>query len=774
MNAVTGDFDLSVPRRIHVVGAGGTGMSAICELLSAQGHEVSGSDAKDGPFARWLRSRGVRVDAGHDAAHVAGADAVAVSSAVGAGNVEVVAAREAGIPVLRRAEILALLTATYRTVAVAGTHGKTTTASLLVHALDGAHLDPSYLLGSQLVATGANAHHGGHVLVCEADESDGSFLEIAASAAIVTNVEADHLERWGDLAGVEAAFRKFLGQVSGPRVVCTDDPGALRAAEGFDFVGYGVGPEARVRAVGVEPSARGARFRLVIDGVDHGWVRLALPGRHNVVNATGALAMAHGLGVDIAAAVEGIARFRGVGRRFEFRGTAGGVTFVDDYAHLPTEVEAAIAAARDGSWTRIIAVFQPHLYSRTVEHAADFGAALARADLAVVSDVFAAREDPRDFPGVTGRVVADAVAAGGGDAVYVEDRSGLAARVAQLAEPGDLCMSIGAGDVTGLADEVRPLLEGAETLRKRSAVAAVEDELSPLLGTPPVRDVETGTLTTYRIGGRAALLVEPDDVGELLVVARAVCAHDVDVLVVGRGSNLLVGDAGFLGVALRLGAGFNWIEIDAPMVRAGAATPLPFLARAVGREGLGGLEFGVGIPASVGGAARMNAGGHGGEMADVLARVGVVDLTRPEAGVVERETSELGLAYRHTDLGDDEVVVWAEFALTPGDPEAINARLAEIVRWRKENHPAGEGNCGSVFTNPPGDHAARLIDTAGLKGLRVGGAYVSDKHANFIMAEPWASAADILALVDEVRTRVRERFGIDLQPEVRTAGEFTR
>ncbi|MBX7160838.1 MAG: UDP-N-acetylmuramate--L-alanine ligase, partial [Acidimicrobiia bacterium] len=335
MSAGSAAFDLSRPRRVHVVGAGGTGMSAICTLLAARGHDVSGCDAKDSPFARWLREHGVEVHVGHDRAHVDGADAIVISSAVRDSNVEVVAARESGTAVLSRADLLALLTASYETVAVAGTHGKTTTASLLVHALDGAGLDPSYLLGSQLLATGANAYHGGEVLVCEADESDGTFLEIASAAAIVTNVEADHLERWGDLAGVEAAFREFLEHVTGPRVVCVDDPGARRVAAGLDVIGYGFGDGARVRAAAVEPSGRGVRFRLVVDDEDHGWVRLALPGRHNVVNATGALAMAHALGADLAAAIEGIAAFRGVGRRFEFRGTAGGVTFVDDYAHLP-------------------------------------------------------------------------------------------------------------------------------------------------------------------------------------------------------------------------------------------------------------------------------------------------------------------------------------------------------------------------------------------------------------------------------------------------------
>lgn len=773
-------FDLSAPRRIHVVGAGGTGMSAIAALLAAKGHTVSGSDAKDGPFAQWLRTHGVGVEVGHHGSHVEGVDAVAISSAVAPSNPEVVAAIEAGIPVLARSRILALLTAQYRTVAVAGTHGKTTTASILVHALDGARLDPSYLLGSQLLATGTNAHDAGEVLVCEADESDGTFLELSSAAALVTNVEADHLERWGDLEGVEAAFNRFLLGVEGPRVVCMDDPGARRVSEGVHVVGYGTDAAAAVRAVAIEASGRGARFRLVVDEADLGWVRLALPGRHNVVNATGALAMARELGADLAAAAEGVARFRGVGRRFEFRGSAGGVTFVDDYAHLPTEVAAAIAAARDGSWGRIVAVFQPHLYSRTREHAEGFGAALASADLAVVADVFPARESAQDFPGVSGQDVADAVTRNGGSAVFVADRGELAPGVATLVRPGDLCMSIGAGDVTALADELRPLLEGSAVQVLRHEIDAVEAELAAALVQPPLRDVEAGAFTTYRIGGRAALFVEPSDIGELLAVAEAAHSHGVDVLVVGRGSNLLVGDVGFAGVALRLGAGFNWIETirsrsgPGARVKTGAATPLPFLARAVGKAGLAGLEFGVGIPASVGGAVRMNAGGHGGEIVDVLTTVGVIDLDRPEAGVLERSAADLDLSYRHSNLADHEVVVWAEFALEDGDPEVIRSRLTEIVRWRKENHPAGEGNCGSVFTNPPGDHAARLIDAAGLKGLRIGGAYVSEKHANFIMAEPWASAADVVALVQEVRARVRERHGVDLHPEVRTAGEFTQ
>jgi len=768
------DFDLSVARRIHVVGIGGTGMSAIATLLAAGGHQVTGSDAKESPFLDRLRAEGVQVWTGHDADHVRGSEAVAISSAVRRDNPEVVAAGAAGIPVLSRAQILRLLTASYRTVAVAGTHGKTTTSALLTAALEGAGFDPSYLLGSQLLSTGTNAHRGGEVLVCEADESDGTFLEMVSAAAVVTNVEADHLEKWGDIAALEAAFGRFLAGVEGPRVVCFDDPGARRAATGIEVTGYGTGSDCRFRAVDVEPSGRGSRFRLVVDDADAATVALAMPGRHNVLNATAAVATAVLLGGDVQAAAAGVERFRGVGRRFELRDVIGGVTFVDDYAHLPTEVAAAIAAGREGDWARIVAVFQPHLFSRTVEHADGFGAALAAADLAYVADVFPARESAADFPDVTGRIVADAVSAHGGRAVYVDDRSRLAEEVASDLKEGDLCLTIGAGDVTTIADEVAPLLLGDDLIAEAAEVDAVFSELAAVLAEPPVRRMPMGAVTTYRIGGPAAVFAEPADEVELLAAGEVISSHDLDVLILGRGSNLLVGDRGFRGVVLRLGSGFNWIDADvaSATVRAGAATPLPYLAREVSKFALAGLEFGVGIPASVGGAVRMNAGGHGAEIRQVLSVVGVVDLRRPECGVQVRRAESLGLSYRSSNLSDREVVVWAGFALRAGDAAELRERMTEITRWRKEHHPAGEGNCGSVFTNPPGDHAARLIDDAGLKGLRVGGAYVSDKHANFIMAEPWARPSEVVALVAEVRRRVREFSGVDLQPEVRTVGEF--
>jgi UDP-N-acetylmuramate dehydrogenase len=293
------------------------------------------------------------------------------------------------------------------------------------------------------------------------------------------------------------------------------------------------------------------------------------------------------------------------------------------------------------------------------------------------------------------------------------------------------------------------------------------ERAAALLGDRVRRDVALGPLTTYRVGGPAALFVEVADDDDLARVADAVRATGLDVLVVGKGSNLLVADAGFPGLAVMLGEAVADVEVDGMVVRAGGATPLPVLARRTVAAGLTGLEWAVGVPGSVGGGVRMNAGGHGSDMAASLRRVRVLDLATGEDGVVPVAALELG--YRRSAVSSSHVVVWAEFALEPGDAEAGAAELAEIVRWRRGHQPGGQ-NAGSVFTNPPGDSAGRLVDLAGCKGLRRGSAHVSEKHANFIQADPGGRADDVAALIAEVRARVRSATGVDLHPELRLVG----
>jgi UDP-N-acetylmuramate dehydrogenase len=300
-----------------------------------------------------------------------------------------------------------------------------------------------------------------------------------------------------------------------------------------------------------------------------------------------------------------------------------------------------------------------------------------------------------------------------------------------------------------------------------AALGEAVERAAAALGPRARRDAPLGELTTYRVGGPAALSFEAQDDADLRLAGRALVDSGLPVLVVGRGSNLLVADAGFPGLAITLGEAFASIDVDGTSVRAGAAAALPVLARRTAQAGLAGLEWAVGVPGSVGGAVRMNAGGHGADTGDRLRRIRFVDLTGGLDG--ERDAAALDLAYRHSNLRAEHVVVWAEFELDEGDAAASLAEIGDIVRWRRENQPGGS-NAGSVFTNPPGSSAGRLIDECGLKGLRVGSAFVSPKHANFFQADEGGSADDVRALIAEVQARVEERTGIRLEPELRMVG----
>jgi UDP-N-acetylmuramate--alanine ligase len=450
--------------RVHLVGVGGAGMSGIARILLARGARVSGSDAKDSLALRALSALGATTYVGHDASHVPhDAQAVVVSSAIRPDNVEVVAAHERGIPVEPRAAALAALMAGHRGVAVAGTHGKTTTTSMLTVALQACGVDPSFAIGGDLNEAGSGAHHGtGDVFVAEADESDGSFLRYAPWAAVVTNVEPDHLDHYGDGAAYAQAFADFAARVDpdGLLVVCADDPGALKAATAAKarVVTYGESPDADVRVDSVVLTGARSSFEVVDRGRRLGVFWLSVPGRHNVLNATAALATGLGLGLPMGELRDGLKTFRGARRRFEPRGEAGGVRVYDDYAHHPTELVATLTAARDVAGRgRLVVAFQPHLYSRTQAFAAEFGAALGLADEVVVMDVYAAREDP--VPGVSGRIVAAAVPLPAERVTYEPSWGAVAARLASLARPGDVILTLGAGDVTQLAPDILAALE---------------------------------------------------------------------------------------------------------------------------------------------------------------------------------------------------------------------------------------------------------------------------------------------------------------------------
>lgn len=454
---------------VHLVAIGGAGMSAVARLLLARGFTVSGSDSADGPVLAALREAGARVHLGHDAAHLEGVDTVVVSSAVREDNVELAAARAAGLRVLHRSQALAALLDGTRALAVAGANGKTTTTAMLAVGLAAAGADPSYACGGEIAQLGSNAALGsGDAFVVEADESDGTFLVYHPDVAVVTNVQPDHLDFYGTPEAVADAYAEFAGTVreGGLVVACHDDPGSLALAglaraEGRRVLTYGFGADSDLRVVSSEPDGLGSRSVLERDGVRHELV-LRVPGPHNVLDACAALlAATDGVGADPQAVLDGLAGFVGARRRFEVRGEVAGVTVVDDYAHNPGKVEAVVSTAADvvrrAGRGRVRVVFQPHLYSRTRDFAEAFAAALAPADHVVLLDVYGAREAPVD--GVTSALVADPLAALPGERV-VEVGVGRDDAVASLvaaAGPGDLVLTVGAGDATHLGG---PLLDG--------------------------------------------------------------------------------------------------------------------------------------------------------------------------------------------------------------------------------------------------------------------------------------------------------------------------
>jgi UDP-N-acetylmuramate--alanine ligase len=465
--------------RVHLIGIGGAGMSAVAVLLAAHGVRVSGSDERGGPVLDALRAVGVDAVAGHDARHVDGVDTVVVSSAIRASNVELARARELGVRVLHRSEALALLMRGHRTVAVAGAHGKSTTSAMIAVALDHAGLEPSFAIGATVLgvpgAVGGARVGRGDVLVAEADESDGSFLNFTPELAVITNVEPDHLDHYGDAAAFEAAFVAFARRVraGGWLVVCADDDGARRLAaaarrEGRQVVTYGLSSDADVVLTGVEARSDRDRSGVVELSTDAGALSgsagtrlvqhldLAVPGEHNALNAAAAWCVCLLLGVTSGAAAVGLAAFRGTARRFDERGVVGGVRVVDDYAHHPTEVAALVRAARGvANGGRVLVLFQPHLYSRTRIFAAEFAQALQLADAVVVTEVYGAREDPE--PGVTGALITDQIPVEAG-AVFVADRLAAARWIADRAQRGDLLLTVGAGDVTELGPAILEML----------------------------------------------------------------------------------------------------------------------------------------------------------------------------------------------------------------------------------------------------------------------------------------------------------------------------
>lgn len=744
------------PRRIHLIGVAGSGMSGIAGLLLALGHQVSGSDKVDTVEVKRLQSLGLDFHTPQRAEDVVDAQLVIYSSAIREGNPAYDAARRLGKPMVRRAEALAALMLGKKGVLVAGMHGKTTVSAMAAHVLRAAGAHPSHYVGAEIPILGTNARWdaGGEYFVAEGDESDGTIVNYHPEHVIVLNIEPEHLDHYRDLAAIDAAFAQLLDQTAGKVFYCADDEGAVRVCAGRpQSVSYG--KTGTYRCVDIASSGFASTFAVLRDGEELARVTLNVPGEHNVVNATAVLALASELGLDMTKCAVALGTFRGARRRFEVVHSSDDYLLVDDYGHHPTEIAAVVRAARDAGRSRVLLLFQPHRYTRTQALKEEFGKALALADAVVVTDVYAASEDP--IPGVSGRLVAEAAtAAGCTHATYADSRAQAGLEAGRLLRPGDLLVTLGAGNIH---EQGAALAKDLQTLEKLKAV----------MGPGIARLYEPlAKHTTMRVGGPAQFWLEPETEEGFCELVRTTHEAGIPFMVIGRGSNLIVRDGGLRGVVVRLRRGvFGEFSVDGDRIRSGVGVRLKALSGAAITAGIGGFEWMEGIPGDVGGCLRMNAGAMGVEAFD---QVDLLRYADQEGNILEKTPRDLEVRYRSVPLLRTNYALSAVFRGEKSTPAEVEKRTRDYAAKRKSSQPAG-ASAGCIFRNPEGGKAGQLIDTSGLKNSRVGAARVSDVHANFILNEGGATASEVLALVEQVRAEVLKKQGVRLDTEVQIIGE---
>lgn len=761
------------PRRVHFVGIGGAGMSGLARLLLQQGHRVTGSDLAPNGETKPLEKLGAQVLTGHARAHV-GADTelVVFTSAVNGANEELQAAKELRVPAVRRGELLAALMNHRCNIAVAGTHGKTTTTALIAQVLARSDSAPTFCVGAPVPVLGASSQcGGGKYFVAEADESDGTLIHFTPEYAVCLNIEPEHLDHHGTMERLLANFATFFRSTLGTVFYCADCPNCVATAgQARAAISFGLSENADYRAVEIVATARGSRFVVVCRGERIAPVELVIPGRQNVTNALAAFAVADQLQVPVHKIVTGLREFTGAKRRFDRKFESNGITVVDDYAHHPTEIRATIAAARTLGFQRIVLAFQPHRFTRTQNLLGEFATAFRGVDKLFLADIYAACEPP--LPGVNSRLLFGAVTgAGQTDARYEPDFERLTDALVREAQPGDLIMTMGAGDIYKVGDAVanrlaasRPVTVNAGRSADRLAAdlkQAASSQARVALGERLAQH------TTLRVGGPAEVWVEPWDERDLAALLKFTHHRGIPVTVVGRGTNLLVRDGGIPGVVISLKSEeFARIEVDGDRLFVRAGARLKALVNLARQHEVGGLEFLEGIPGSVGGALRMNAGAMGRQTFEVVEWVRYVS----GAGeIYDAEAKTLPVAYRSCPLLANHVALSAIFRGEKSSCAAIDAKLLEFGNRRRATQPA-QPSAGCIFKNPRAMSAGKLIDELGLKGARVGGAQVSEVHGNFIVNEGRATAADILGLIEVIRQRAREERGIELETEVQILG----
>lgn len=745
--------------RIHLIGVAGSGMSGIAGLCISLGHRVSGTDKAVTVETQRLQTLGLDFSTPSNPAKTASAELVIYSSAIKPGHPDFDAARSAGLPMARRADALAAIMRLKKGIVIAGMHGKTTTSSMGAHVLREGGLHPSHYVGAEIPILGVNAHWdpAGEYFIAEADESDGTIVGYHPEHSLILNIEEEHLDHYADLAAIERAFEQLLANTKGKVFFCADDPNATRlCSRHHQAIAFGESRAALYRFEAVHAKDFQSHFIVTRGGEPLGAVTLNVPGRHNVSNATGVIALATELGVPFAKISAALESFRGAKRRFEIKYRSERYMFVDDYGHHPTEIRATLASAKGTGRKRIITLFQPHRYTRTQALREEFGRAFEDAGMVWVADVYAASEQP--IPGVSGQTIVDAIAQQTGQTgvTFQPRREQIAYEVGRILEPGDLVLTLGAGNIHE---------QGAALARD----VAVLDELQNAMGPGSIKLYEPlARHTTMRVGGPAQFWAEPETEEGFARMVALCTQKGIPLFVMGRGSNLLIRDGGIRGVVAHLARGeFKRLEVHDGLISAGVGVKQRELAIAARDAQIAGFEWFEGIPGNVGGALRMNAGAMGGETFRQVVSVRYVDAY---GEFHTRTAQEMEVHYRDVPMLATHYAVSAIFRGVPGNSEEIVRKLEESMTKRRTSQPK-ESSAGCIFKNPTTIPAGKLIDELGLKGARVGGARVSEIHGNFIVNEGGATGADVLALIDQIKAAAKRDRDIDLHTEVQIIGE---
>ena len=585
-------------------------MSAVARILLDMGHEVSGSDLDSGRIICSLRAAGCRIYKGHRASSVSkGTDVVVYSSSISSDNPEIIRARDLNIRVAHRAEILAEILNAKKGIAVTGTHGKTTTTSLISVMLKKCGLNPTVMIGGEVDLFNGNAELGsGPFAVAEADESDSSFLHLKPLYSVIMNIEMEHLDHFKGMDEIKTSYRSFAGNTKRGGIVFynIDDGNVRETLKGLKGkrASFGFSKSSDIYPIDIRLEGFETSFRCVYRGKILGRIEMAIPGRHNVLNGLAAVLVGLNMGLDfnqIALALKG---FKGAKRRFQLRGDASGVMLIEDYAHHPTEIRAVLKTCRNWPDRRVVAIFQPHRYTRTAALADEFGRAFEDADKLVLTDIYAASEKP--IKGVSVNMIYDKVKASGMDDAVIIKKDEIPDYIMKMKSAGDMIVVMGAGDIKETADELAFMMEREDMVNRSTCAKMLKGLVS---GRVKVGEGLAGH-SSFRIGGPADIWAEPGGIPELRTILRFAKKKNIPVFIIGNGSNILVSDRGFKGIVIRLASpSFQRISIKGKVVHVGGGFSLPRLVKAACDKGLGGMESLVGIPGTIGGSVYMNAGG---------------------------------------------------------------------------------------------------------------------------------------------------------------------